>query len=131
MFKIIINFFKRRQQKKVLNRIDKKDVSDNYPKKETDPYIVILSDSNKRIDKLKIYKNYFNHILLDKIIMQSETVHNIFESNKELKYNKLEQFHYYYTDHLIELLDKIKSNKEESKSMLETQMNSYIYIYFI
>ena len=37
---------------------------------------------------------------------------------------KLEQYHYYYTDHLIELLQKLKTSKDENIAVITSQVKS-------
>ncbi|MBF6645934.1 hypothetical protein [Chryseobacterium indologenes] len=46
------------------------------------------------------------------IYIKTDIIHNLFQENTTLDYNKLELFHLQYTDSLIELLTKIKRQKE-------------------
>ncbi|TLX26074.1 hypothetical protein FE904_07940 [Chryseobacterium indologenes] len=46
------------------------------------------------------------------IYIKTDIIHNLFQENTALDYNKLELFHLQYTDSLIELLTKIKRQKE-------------------
>ena len=67
----------------------------------------VIKESTDKLNKLKIYVNYFDFPYITSIYNQSLIIHDIFNSNKELNINKLDQFHMYYTDHLLELLQKI------------------------
>lgn len=87
-----------------------------------DPNKIILDDSRKRLANLKVYKNFFDTKIVDDIYNQSEIIHKVFESNKELSYKKLEQYHYYYTDNLLELFVKLKKSIDENVSLLKTQI---------
>lgn len=87
-----------------------------------DPYVEAIKESRAKIDKLKVISNFFSNDTLTMIVEQCNTVHTIFDRNRELNHKKLEQFHYYYTDHLLELLKKLKKSKEENIIILSSKL---------
>jgi len=89
-----------------------------------DPAEIVLKESQDRINKMKIYARYFDNRVLTDILNQTEVVHDVFVDNRELSYNKLEQYHYYYTDHLVELLQKLKTSKDENNGVITSQVKS-------
>ncbi|MDO4880376.1 MAG: hypothetical protein Q3983_03780 [Capnocytophaga sp.] len=87
--------------------------------------VKILNDSKRRIQKLKIFENFFKQADLLSIVVRTEIIHSFFEKNKEnLDLNQLELFHLQYTDSLSDLLRKIKKQKETSILNLETEINA-------
>lgn len=72
----------------------------------------IMSQSKRRITKLKLLANFFENVDIISIYIKTDIIHNLFQENKGLDYSKLELFHLQYTDSLIELLTKIKRQKE-------------------
>ncbi|PWN65001.1 hypothetical protein C1631_020490 [Chryseobacterium phosphatilyticum] len=77
-----------------------------------DDAATILSQSKRRLTRLKLLANFFEHIDIISIYIKTDIIHNLFQENAALDYNKLELFHLQYTDSLIELLTKIKRQKE-------------------
>ncbi|MBV8326333.1 hypothetical protein [Chryseobacterium sp.] len=77
-----------------------------------DDAATILSQSRRRLTRLKLLANFFEHIDIISIYIKTDIIHNLFQENTALDYNKLELFHLQYTDSLIELLTKIKRQKE-------------------
>lgn len=77
-----------------------------------DDAATIMSQSKRRLTKLKLLANFFEHIDIISIYIKTDIIHNLFQENKTLDYKKLELFHLQYTDSLIELLTKIKRQKE-------------------
>jgi hypothetical protein len=77
-----------------------------------DDAVNILSQSKRRLTKLKLLANFFENADIISIYIKTDVIHNLFQGNKELDYSKLELFHLQYTDSLIELLTKIKRKKE-------------------
>lgn len=73
----------------------------------------IINNSEGRLNKLKIFSNFFDNSLVISIAVRTRVVHDIFASNKSLDINKLELFHLQYTDTLIDLLTKLKKNLEQ------------------
>jgi len=91
---------------------------------ESTPAEIAIESSKAKLKKLKQYKTFFNNKFINDIYDQCCTVHDIFTENKELSYKKLDQFHYYYTDNLFELLEKIKKSKEENISLYNSQIKT-------
>ncbi|AZA88269.1 hypothetical protein EG349_16545 [Chryseobacterium shandongense] len=77
-----------------------------------DEAVNILSQSKRRLTKLKLLANFFENVDIIAIYIKTDSIHNLFQKNKGLDYSKLELFHLQYTDSLIELLTKIKRQKE-------------------
>ncbi|MEC3876911.1 hypothetical protein [Chryseobacterium salviniae] len=77
-----------------------------------DDALNILSQSKRRLTKLKLLANFFENVDIISIYIKTDIIHNLFQENKGLDYSKLELFHLQYTDSLIELLTKIKKQKE-------------------
>lgn len=87
--------------------------------------VKILNDSKRRIQKLKIFENFFKQPDLLSIVVRTEIIHSFFEKNKEnIDLNKLELFHLQYTDSLSDLLKKIKKQKENTIINIETEINA-------
>ncbi len=72
----------------------------------------IMSQSKRRLTKLKLLANFFENVDIISIYIKTDIIHNLFQEDKGLDYSKLELFHLQYTDSLIELLTKIKRQKE-------------------
>jgi hypothetical protein len=81
---------------------------------QIDPHQESLNISTEKIKNLTILSNFFGNQVLQQILTQCHTIHKIFERNKEIHVKKLEQFHYYYTDNLADMLRKLKKSKEEN-----------------
>jgi len=77
-----------------------------------DDAATIWSQSKRRLTRLKLLANFFEHIDMISIYIKTDIIHNLFQENTTLGYNKLELCHLQYTDSLIELLTKIKRQKE-------------------
>lgn len=87
--------------------------------------VKILNDSKRRIQKLKMFENFFKQPDLLSIVVRTEIIHSFFEKNKEnIDLNKLELFHLQYTDSLSDLLKKIKKQKENTIINIETEINA-------
>ena len=88
----------------------------------------IINNSEGRLNKLKIFSNFFDNSLVISIAVRTRVVHDIFASNKSLDINKLELFHLQYTDTLIDLLTKLKKNLEQKYTIIvnEIQINTDI-----
>ena len=86
----------------------------------------ILNDSKRRLQKLKILENFFKQTDLVGIVVRTEIIHSFFEKNAEaLDVNKLELFHLQYTDSLIELLTKLKKQKEAAITNIDTEIAAH------
>ncbi len=128
MFTWIINIFKGKKNKNVIT-IDggvsgNNLVAQHKPQIEQDPRKIILKDSRDRLNKLSIYMNYFNNKLVTDIFNQTQLIHDVFSENENLTFKKLEQYHYYYTDALIELLEKLKKSTDDNIAIKNTQIKS-------
>src|SRR3972149_8386142 len=124
VFTWIINIFKKKKKDTISIEMNMDAASLVQQHVQQSPTDIILQDSQDRINKLKIYGNYFDNMILTNILNQTEVVHDVFLNNKELSFKKLEQYHYYYTDHLIELLQKLKTSKDENFAIINTQIKS-------
>lgn len=85
-----------------------------------------MSQSKRRLTKLKLLANFFENVDIISIYIKTDIIHNLFQENKELDYSKLELFHLQYTDSLIDLLTKIKRQKENDMLAVinEIEVNS-------
>ncbi|WP_278352823.1 hypothetical protein [Chryseobacterium gleum] len=88
-----------------------------------DDAATILSQSKRRLTRLKLLANFFEHIDIISIYIKTDIIHNLFQENTALDYNKLELFHLQYTDSLIELLIKIKKQKENDMLAVINEIN--------
>ncbi|WP_027380054.1 hypothetical protein [Chryseobacterium daeguense] len=88
-----------------------------------DEAVTILSQSKRRLTKLKLLSNFFENVDVISIYIKTDIIHKLFEENKTLDYNKLELFHLQYTDSLIELLTKIKRKKENDLLAVINEIN--------
>ncbi|CAD7801184.1 hypothetical protein CHRY9390_00740 [Chryseobacterium aquaeductus] len=84
---------------------------------------IIMSQSKRRLTKLKLLSNFFENIDVISIYIKTDIIHKLFEENKTLDYQKLELFHLQYTDSLIELLTKIKKKKENDLLAVINEIN--------
>lgn len=126
MFTWIINIFRKNKKQTVTMELQEDgQMSQSITHQiQQDPNETIIRDSQDKINKLKIYANYFDNRTLTDILNQTEVIHDVFDNNKELSFKKLEQYHYYYTDHLIELLQKLKTSKDENIAVIASQVKS-------
>ena len=88
-----------------------------------DEVAIIMSQSRRRLTKLKLLSNFFENIDVISVYIKTDIIHKLFEENKTLDYNKLELFHLQYTDSLIELLTKIKKKKEHDLLAVINEIN--------
>lgn len=82
----------------------------------------IIKESERRLNKLKILLNFFNHSQLIAISVRTKVIHDIFASNKELDINKLELFHLQFTDSLLDVLVKLKKNLEQKYVLIANEI---------
>lgn len=83
---------------------------------------VLLKDSEKRINKIKIMHHFFDHHLVVAISVRSRVIHDVFASNPSLDKNKLELFHLQYTDSFLELLKKLKKKNEQNYLIINNEI---------
>jgi hypothetical protein len=88
-----------------------------------DEAVIIMSQSKRRLTKLKLLSNFFENVDIISIYIKTDIIHNLFNENKALDYSKLELFHLQYTDSLIELLTKIKKKKENNLLAVINEIN--------
>lgn len=140
MFNWVINIFniitgkgkgKKRKEQIVISSADGQSISvsstqeispEERKRKEKER---ILKESKDLLNKLKIYVSYFDFPYITSIHSQSVMLHETFEYNDELNIYKLQQFHMYYTEHLLELLHKIKKSHDEHYTIVTSQVKSY------
>lgn len=84
--------------------------------------VQIMNDSRKKLLRLKVLSNFFNHPDFIKILIRTKIIHSLFEKNTSLDSNKLELFHLQYTVTLIELFKKLKKNKEQQYLLLSDEI---------
>ncbi|WP_378175563.1 hypothetical protein [Chryseobacterium zhengzhouense] len=82
-----------------------------------------MSQSKRRLTRLKLLANFFENVDIIAIYIKTDIIHNLFNGNQTLDYNKLELFHLQYTDSLIELLTKIKKKKENDLLAVINEIN--------
>ncbi|MBK1895343.1 hypothetical protein [Chryseobacterium paridis] len=82
-----------------------------------------MSQSKRRLTKLKLLANFFENVDIISIYIKTDIIHNLFNENKTLDYQKLELFHLQYTDSVIELLTKIKKKKENDLLAVINEIN--------
>jgi len=85
--------------------------------KEEKPIIVdtnkiIIDESLNKIEKLNSFYNKMKIKQIEDIHSMSKIIHDVIV-NSNLKLNKLQQFHLYYTDNFINLFNKIIKNHDE------------------
>ncbi|ASK31965.1 hypothetical protein CEY12_18480 [Chryseobacterium sp. T16E-39] len=88
-----------------------------------DEAVIIMSQSKRRLTKLKLLANFFENVDIISIYIKTDIIHNLFNENKTLDFQKLELFHLQYTDSLIELLTKIKKKKENDLLAVINEIN--------
>lgn len=88
----------------------------------------IIKHSEKRLNKLKILNNFFNHTEVIAIAARTKAIHHVFATNDTLDINKLELFHLQYTDSLLDLIAKLKKKNEQQYLLLmnEIQINDEV-----
>lgn len=82
-----------------------------------------MSQSRRRLTRLKLLANFFENVDIIAIYIKTDIIHNLFNENQTLDFNKLELFHLQYTDSLIELLTKIKKKKENDLLAVINEIN--------
>lgn len=79
---------------------------------DLDKNIEILKNSKSKFVELEKMNNFFKILDLSNILINTSLIISYFESNIEREdLSKLELFNLQYTDSLLELLRKVKSNK--------------------
>lgn len=92
---------------------------------ERDPHELIMQKSQEHLNDIKIYVNYFSEEeLLNKVFIQTQVIHDVFAENKELNYKSLEQFHLYYTTHLLDVLKQLKKKYDEKNLITRSKIKA-------
>ena len=89
----------------------------------SDEVVSIMSQSKRRLTKLKLLSNFFENIDIISIYIKTDIIHQLFKDNNTLDFSKLELFHLQYTDSLIELLTKLKKKKENDQLAFINEIN--------
>lgn len=96
-----------------------------YKLEDTVEYKRIISDSLERIENLKTIQKSVNSEIVNDVIDYTVAFHDIVV-NKKLKIQKLEQFHMYYTDNFIQLMEDLIKNKEKENINIQIENNKLI-----
>jgi len=88
----------------------------------------IFKESTKRLNKLKILTNFFNHANLISIAVKTKVIHELFLANNTLDSNKLELFHLQYSDSLLDLMFKLKKKIEQKYLILNNEIDTNLEI---
>lgn len=95
---------------------------------DLDKNIEILKNSKSKLSELNIMSNFFKTLDLSNVLINTSLIISYFESNIEREdLSKLELFNLQYTDSLLELLRKVKSNKEREIANVTIKYNRFIY----
>lgn len=89
---------------------------------EEDQFIQIIRASKKKLVTLNVLAHFFNHPDIVNIQIRTQVIHNLFEGNRSLDTNKLDLFHIQYTSTLIELLQKLKKQKEQNYLLISDEI---------
>lgn len=89
---------------------------------EEDQFVQIIRESKKKLVTLNLLANFFNHPDIVSIQIKTQIIHTLFEGNRSLDTNKLDLFHIQYTTTLIELLQKLKRQKEQHYLMVSDEI---------
>lgn len=93
-----------------------------------DKNIEILKNSKSKLVELDKMNNFFKILDLSSVLINTSLIISYFESNIEREdLGKLELFNLQYTDSLLELLRKVKSNKEREIAGVTVKYNRFIY----
>lgn len=95
---------------------------------DLDKNIEILKNSKSKLVELDKMNNFFKILDLSSVLINTSLIISYFESNIEREdLGKLELFNLQYTDSLLELLRKVKSNKEREIASVTIKYNRFIY----
>ena len=95
---------------------------------DLDKNIEILKNSKSKLVELDKMNNFFKILDLSSVLINTSLIISYFESNIEREdLGKLELFNLQYTDSLLELLRKVKSNKEREIAGVTVKYNRFIY----
>ena len=95
---------------------------------DLDKNIEILKNSKSKLVELEKMNDFFKTLDLSSVLINTSLIISYFESNIEREdLGKLELFNLQYTDSLLELLRKVKSNKEREIASVTIKYNRFIY----
>ena len=95
---------------------------------DLDKNIEILKNSKSKLVELEKMNDFFKILDLSSVLINTSLIISYFESNIEREdLGKLELFNLQYTDSLLELLRKVKSNKEREIASVTIKYNRFIY----
>lgn len=83
-------------------------------------------ESKNSVSKISILSGYYQHFkndMIKEICEITQLIHDIIIDNK-IKIQKLNQFHFYYTDHFIKLFDKILMENQEKTQFVTNRIKS-------
>lgn len=80
--------------------------------------------SEKRLNKLRVITNFFDHADVTNISIKTKIIHDIFASNQALDSMKLELFHLQYTDSFLQLLQQLKKKIEQNYLLIENEIKA-------
>ncbi|WP_136666512.1 hypothetical protein [Flavobacterium sp. H122] len=89
---------------------------------EDELFVQVIKDSKKRIQVLRLLGNFFNHADFVGVTIRTQIIHDLFETNRQLDFNKLELFHIQYTNSLIDLFQKLKKSKEQQYLLVSNEI---------
>ena len=79
--------------------------------------------SIKKIDKIESFYQKTKINILKDVYDMTQIIHDVIVNNN-IKYQKLSQFHMYYTDHYIPLIEKILKTQDEKIDYLKKMENN-------
>jgi hypothetical protein len=82
----------------------------------------LIQQSQTKLDHLQRYAKKFHLPILQEIYDNSKIVHDCIVENN-IKIQRLEQFHLYYTDHFLALFEKIDKEFEEKNVLLKKRLS--------
>lgn len=80
--------------------------------------------SEKRLNKLRVITNFFDHADVTNISIKTKIIHDIFASNQALDSMKLELFHLQYTDTFLQLMQQLKKKIEQNYLLIENEIKA-------
>lgn len=112
-----VDIFKPAKKKKKKNKIEKNEEKsiDTIEKEKQ------LRLSLEKINKLKFYSDKFKLPELTEIYENTLIIHNI-NIEKDIKIQKLVQFHMYYTDNFIQFFDKVVDKFDDRIKFLDNKI---------
>jgi hypothetical protein len=82
----------------------------------------VFQASQQIISRLQLLLVVFEEEVVANIYVRTQVIHKLFENNAELDVNKLQLFHFQFTESIIGLLRKVKKNNEKAYQSLLDEM---------